>query len=131
MVTAFCPNCGKGYYGSPSVCPNCGKSLISSQPQSAASTQMVIPQISKSHTGRNIAITVILLVIFFVVPIVPYTFVNYSYAGGYAHAMGDVSLSFAIFHCGEVVNVQASGLYFGYSSSYSLGSPGWVCNGSG
>jgi hypothetical protein len=129
---AFCPYCGKAYEGTPSFCPNCGKALsvqVPSTPQTTAQT----PASSRatSHAGRNIAIVFVLLLLFFLVPVVPYNFVNYTYLGTGVQATGDVSMSFAVFHCGMVVNVQASGSFLGFTSSYSLGSPGWVCNGSG
>ena len=133
----FCPHCGKAYEGEFAFCPYCGRGL----PMTAQQTmppqpphpvvQSATPQ-GKSHTGRNIAILFVLLLLFFLLPVVPYTFASYSFLGGNAQATGDVSMSFALFHCGMVVNVQATGSFAGYTiESYSAGNPGWVCNGSG
>jgi hypothetical protein len=74
----------------------------------------------------------VILLLFFLVPVVPYTFASGSFLGVNVQATGEVSLSFALFHCGMVVNVQASGSFLGASvASYSQGNPGFVCNGNG
>gem|GEM_PF-1213833 len=126
----FCPNCGQPYPVGLNYCRNCGTSLSATPtPQPVQAYQTSPP--TKSQAGRNITILFFLLLLFFLVPIVPYSLVNYSYLGTSAQATADVSPSFAVFHCGMVVNVHASGSYLGYSTSYSLGNPGWVCNGSG
>lgn len=115
----FCPDCGKP-----------GSALTQAQPRSPQPAQAAVPR-SRSHTGRNVGIVFILLILFVVAPVVPYTFASYSFGLAGVQATGDVSLSFAIFHCGMVINVQASGSYGGFSGSYNAGNPGWVCNGSG
>jgi hypothetical protein len=68
-VAAFCPNCGKGYEGSPTFCPNCGKPLSSNaQPvQPPQPTQVTQPPAGKkSNTGRNVAIVVIVVLLIIV-----------------------------------------------------------------
>ena len=89
-----------------------------------------VPQ-SQSHGGRNIAVLFVLLLVFFLLPVFPFTFASYSFLGTNAQATGDVSLSFALFHCGIVVNVQATGSFLGFNAGYSLGNPGFVCIGGG
>ncbi|MDG6914250.1 MAG: hypothetical protein JRN14_03225 [Nitrososphaerota archaeon] len=85
-----------------------------------------------SHAGRNAGILIVLLLFFFVVPIFPYTFASGSLLGVNVQSTGDISLSYMLFHCGMVVNLQASGSFLGYSvANYNEGSPGFVCNGSG
>jgi hypothetical protein len=81
--------------------------------------------------GRNVAILGVLLIVFFLVPVIPYTFASYSFLGATSQATGDVSLSYAAFHCGIVVNVQASTSFAGYSASRATSNPGWDCDGSG
>ena len=90
---------------------------------------MALPQQQpQSHTGRNIAILVILLFVFFLLPVVPYTFASYSFLGANSQATGYVSPSYAVFHCGMVVDVQASSSYAGYSYNSATSNPGWTCN---
>jgi len=86
---------------------------------------------SKSHMGRNVAIVVVLLAFFFLVPVFPYTFASASFLGVSAQATGSVSLSYPVFHCGMVVNVQASASFQGFSASQSKTNPGWVCGRNG
>lgn len=81
--------------------------------------------------GRNVTILAVLLVVFFLVPVIPYTFASSSFLGVNVQATGDVSSSYAVFHCGMVVNVQASASFQGYSTSRTPTNPGWVCNGGG
>ncbi len=78
-----------------------------SQPQYVART---------SHAGRNLAILFVLGIIFFAVPFVNVETVNI----GIANASVTGSLSYAIFHCGEV---HLSGSTFGSTiDRYE-----WVC----
>jgi hypothetical protein len=135
---AFCPYCGKATPENSSFCPSCGKAVATpaqtGQPLASPPTSSSRPMTSQSHshTGRNIAALFFLLLLFFLLPVVPYTFASYSFLGTNAQATGDVSLSFVLLHCGMVVNVQASGSFLGSNvGSYSYGSPGFVCNGSG
>ena len=135
---SFCPSCGKSIPANMFFCPSCGKAIPSvtqpTQPSQASPQSVIQSRASQSgsHAGRNIGILFVLLLLFFFLPIIPFTFASYSFLGGNAQATGDVSMSFAMFHCGMVVNVQASGSFAGYTvGSYSEGNPGFVCNGSG
>lgn len=131
---AFCPHCGKAIPGGVRFCPSCGKALpaIAQPPQSSSQPAQSTMSQSKSHTGRNVGALFVLVLLFFFLPVVPYTFASYSFLGTNAQATGSVSLSFVLLHCGMVVNVQASGSFLGSSvGSYSYGNPGFVCNGSG
>ena len=78
--------------------------------------------------GRNATILAALLIVFFLVPVIPYTFASFSFLGVTSHATGDVSFSYVVFHCGTVVNVQASASFLGQSASRPTSNPGWVCN---
>jgi hypothetical protein len=126
----FCPSCGRSYEGEFTFCPHCGKALTSPIGQVRASPVQTTST-QKSHIGRNLGIALVLLLLFFFLPVFPYTFYSGSYAGVNVQATADVSLSFAAFHCGMVVNVQISGSFLGYNAGYTRANPGFVCNGNG
>jgi hypothetical protein len=92
--------------------------------------QPVAAQRSGSHLWRNIAIIFVVILLFFLLPVVPYTFSSYSFLGSSYRATGYVSPSFVAFHCGVVVDVYVQSTYVGINTSSSTQNPGWVCNGS-
>jgi ABC-type transporter Mla subunit MlaD len=64
-----------------------------------APQQVSTPSTKKSHTLRNVGILVIVvlfLIVFFYVPMVPYTFGSYSDYGTSVTATGTVSMSYAL-----------------------------------
>ena len=80
------------------------------------------------HTGRNVAIVIVLLLfVFFFIPIVPY---NYTTSNGLSstHVTGEVSPSAYLFGCGLVVNLQGTGYVFGTQVSQSAPVSGFFCN---
>lgn len=80
-----------------------------------------------------LVIFVILAVVFFVAPVVSYTFTSASLFGlaNYS-ATAQVSLSYDLFQCGYVSNPQVQGSFLGVSGSYQQASSGFYCgNGNG
>lgn len=132
----FCPSCGKSVPENIAFCPYCGRNLsapaMQAQPrQPVATTQSSNLRPSTSHAGRNAVIVIILLLLFFLAPVVPYTFASYSFLGANVQASAYVSPSFAVFHCGLVVNPQVSGSGYGIAGSYSTAQWAFTCNANG
>jgi hypothetical protein len=70
----------------------------------------------------------ILLVLFFVLPIVPYTFASASVFGLVnVQVTATVSLSYAMFQCGYVSNPTITGTFLSFSGSYTNPSSGFYC----
>jgi hypothetical protein len=82
-------------------------------------SQLIVPR--QSHAGRNLAILFFFLIIFFAVPFVNIQSVGF--AGVNVSLTG--SLSYAIFHCGEV-HLTGTGSAFG-STYASIDRYQWVC----
>jgi hypothetical protein len=104
------------------------RSASASAPQGLATTSVAAAP--NSHVKRNLAvlgILVIFLIVFFAAPVVPYTFASYSYGGYSASATGTVSMSYALFHCGEVSSTSAGVTIGGYTYNYGATASGWAC----
>ncbi|HEV2138100.1 MAG TPA: hypothetical protein VGR53_04610 [Nitrososphaerales archaeon] len=82
------------------------------------------------HTGRNIAFVIVLLLfVFFFIPIVPYNYTTSNVFGAStSHVSGYVSPSAYLFACGLVVNLQGTGYVFGAQVSQSAPVSGFFCN---
>ncbi len=85
-----------------------------------------------SHAGRNVALAflvfLILLIVFFAVPVVTVASVNVPYGVGSISVSATGSLSYAVFHCGEV-HVTGYGEVLGRTVA-SVDRYEWICGGS-
>ena len=72
--------------------------------------------------GANAAIVIVVLLLFFL-PIIPYTFQSSSNILSSSKVTGTVSVTYYIFHCGLAANVQGTSTAFGglVSSSVQAG----------
>ncbi len=76
-----------------------------------------------------IIVAVVLIVVFFFVPIVPYTSSTSSAFGlASTQVTGQVSPSFYIFGCGLVLDVRGTGSVFGIQVRQSSTVSGFFCN---
>jgi hypothetical protein len=88
-------------------------------------TQFAVPR--ESHAGRNFAILLLLAIVFFVaLPFVNIESVSIPYGVGSVNVSVNGSLSYAIFHCGEV-HLSGTGTILG-SNYASVDRYEWVCS---
>src|SRR5579862_6076510 len=123
----FCTKCGTTVTQSMEFCPECGTKLSYSNvtfPRDLPSSAQNVPPVSRTYTphhhyGRYLLLIIFLLV-FFLLPIVPYTFSSASVFGlAGVQVTAQVSLSYALFHCGYVANPSVSGSFFGAGGTYT------------
>lgn len=79
----------------------------------------------QSHAGLNFTILLLLTIVFFALPFVNIESVSVPYGVGSVNVSVAGSLSYAIFHCGEV-HLSGTGSVFG-SNYASIDRYEWVC----